>query len=134
MKTKIDDFKEIKGTRHFTETNQHLSRTFNGVNYSRILTKLIQEAGRWCRNYASDLFVTWHTIYKQMEDRTLETQSHLFGFREYGVDPESFIFDQYRDPNASERYRAIWRLDITVEHIACPECDMVSLDLYEVQR
>ena len=27
------------------------------INYSSILTRLIQEAGRWCEYYASDLFV-----------------------------------------------------------------------------
>lgn len=27
------------------------------INYSSILSKLIQEAGRWCEHYASDLFI-----------------------------------------------------------------------------
>lgn len=39
------------------------------INYSSILTKLIQEAGRWCEHYASDLFITWkHNIDKKLDD------------------------------------------------------------------
>ena len=29
------------------------------INTSFILTRLIQEAGRWCESFASDLFVQW---------------------------------------------------------------------------
>ena len=32
------------------------------INYSSILTKLIQEAGRWTERYASDLFLGWKEI------------------------------------------------------------------------
>ena len=32
------------------------------INYSSILTKLIQEAGRWTERYASDLFLGWRLM------------------------------------------------------------------------
>ena len=35
------------------------------INLSSILTVLIQEAGRWCRSYASDLFIYWSSLQKQ---------------------------------------------------------------------
>lgn len=135
-KTTINDFKEIRNAQHITESRQQLSRDFNGINYSDILTKLIQEAGRWCKNHASDLFTDWINIQKQIEDRTLETGSYLFGFRENGVDHDKYIFSRYKSQGAPYEYRAIWRLDITVDHEAYPGSDMaaVSFDLYEVGR
>lgn len=134
MKT-TDDFKEILGAVHIKECGQ-LSHDFNGLNYSSILTKLIQEAGRWCKSYASDLFIDWYTIYKQIEEQQLKNGSYLFGFREYGVDHDNFIFHRYEQHNASHEYRAIWRLDITVDEDAYPSSDMVAVlfDLYEVAR
>ena len=135
-KTTINDFKEIRNTQHITESRHQLSRNFNGVNCSDILTKLIQEAGRWCKTYASDLFTDWNIIQEQIEDRTIESGSYLFGFRENGVDHDKYIFSRYKNQGASDEYRAIWRLDIEVDHEAYPGSDMtaVSFDLYEVGR
>ena len=42
------------------------------INTSSILTKLIQEAGRWCESYASDLFIRWGVIQKGLENATVE--------------------------------------------------------------
>lgn len=87
------------------------------INYSNILTKLIQLAGRYCESYASDLFIDWSTIDRMILDGTIHSYSHLFGFREMGVDHNSFVFSR---ANESYRYfeyayRAIWRLDIEVQ-------------------
>ena len=43
------------------------------INLSSILTVLIQEAGRWCRSYASDLFIYWSSLQKQVEDGTIRS-------------------------------------------------------------
>ena len=87
------------------------------INYSNILTKLIQLAGRYCESYASDLFIDWSSIDESLQNASIESGSHLFGFRETGVDHNSFIFSR---ANESYRYyeyayRAIWRLDIEVQ-------------------
>lgn len=102
------------------------------INTSSILTKLIQEAGRWCQHYASDLFIFWSSLEKQMEDGTIESGSHLFGFRESGVDDEKSIFYNYANHGyiPAHEYRAIWRLDINVD----VKSNKIALKLYEVIR
>lgn len=86
------------------------------INYSNILTKLIQLAGRYCESYASDLFIDWFSIDAKLRDGSIESGSHLFGFREMGVDHNSFVFSRARESHRyfEYAYRAIWRLDIEV--------------------
>ena len=82
------------------------------INYSSILTKLIQEAGRWCEYYASDLFVTWkYNIDKKLDDGTMDTDQLVFGFRKDGVDRKEW-YELHK--NDTGRYRAVWFLDVTV--------------------
>ena len=83
------------------------------INYSSILTKLIQEAGRWCEYYASDLFITWHNIDKKLDDGTMDTEQFVFGFREDGVDHKEWY---ELNKNDIGRYRAVWFLDVTVDN------------------
>ena len=86
------------------------------INYSSILTKLIQLAGRYCESYASDLFIDWSTIDESLVNGTIESGAHLFGFREMGVDHSTFVFSRAcNSPRFFHyEYRAIWRLDIEV--------------------
>lgn len=102
------------------------------INLSSILTVLIQEAGRWCRSYASDLFIYWSSLQKHVDEGTIESGSHLFGFRETGVDDEGTIFHKYANYGytPAHEYRAIWRLDINVD----TEDNKISMALYEVIR
>lgn len=81
------------------------------INYSSILTKLIQEAGRWCEYYASDLFITWHDIDKKLDDGTMGTEQFIFGFRDNGVDHKEW-YELHK--NDVGRYRAVWFLDVTI--------------------
>ena len=88
------------------------------VNYSSILTRLIQEAGRFCEQFASDLFIDWKSIEKQIDCADVLDLVFLFGFRQSGVDGNSFILSRYnsgayRCPEAE--YRSMWRLDITAD-------------------
>ena len=56
------------------------------INYSSILTRLIQEAGRWCEHYASDLFVQWkYEIEQKLDNGTLETNTFVFAMYNSGV-------------------------------------------------
>lgn len=80
------------------------------INYSSILTRLIQEAGRWCNNYASDLFIHWESIKEKIDNGTMSSCSYVFGFRESGVDG----WDRHEKHKYDENYyRAVWTLDIT---------------------
>ena len=90
-------------------------RDFN-INYSSILTKLIQECGRLCENYASDLFIDWSVIDERLREKTIETSTYLFGIREDGIDHNSFILSRYNNSgcHAKYEYRKIYRLDVVV--------------------
>lgn len=91
------------------------TRKFN-INYSTILTKLIQEAGRWCEHYASDLFIDWITIDKELSNHDFNGGRYVFGFRESGVDSFNFITLKLNDHNYNtDYYRAFWTLDIVVK-------------------
>lgn len=62
------------------------------VNCTSILTKLIQEAGRFCLHYASDLFICWKAFEKTLEEyANNEESAFFFGFREDGVDDAESI-------------------------------------------
>ena len=82
------------------ETCGSLTYDSNGftINCSSVLTRLIQEAGRYCEHYASDLFLDWKQIDKEIEEGTIDTRTALFGFRESGVDHTDFVMSR-----ASER-------------------------------
>lgn len=105
------------------------------INTSDILTRLIQEAGRFCRHYASDLFYSWLTIEKKMNRGLLKSERVLFGFRENGVDTNDFILNKFNGNSgvalASMEYRSIWILDITVDGAELPR---VSMRLFEAHR
>ena len=82
------------------------------VNTSSILTKLIQEAGRWCERYASDLFIQWScNIESKLRDGSLTSSQHIFAMRESGVDHK-----EWYEHNKEKRdyYRAVWFLDVVV--------------------
>lgn len=90
------------------------------VNYSTILTRLIQAAGRWCVNYASDLFIDWNGINNSLSDPDFQGGVYLFGFRKMGVDGESYIISNAENgKNLDDYYREILRLEITIEEDSC---------------
>ena len=83
------------------------------INYSSILTRLIQEAGRWCESYASDLFVQWkYRIDQKLDNGTLYTDTFVFAFRDSGVDHEEWYENHKNEYNY---YRAVWFLDVVTD-------------------
>ena len=91
------------------------------LNYSSILTKLIQYAGRYCESYASDLFIIWkYCVEKRLEDPELESYSVTFGFRDVGVDhdvstdTEKIVVARHLKEN-SYYYRKIAKLEIKID-------------------
>lgn len=133
----INDFKPIRT--EVLETSGELTvNLFTGertvsINYSSILTRLIQEAGRICEFYASDLFIDWRSIVEALEDGTIETGSYLFGFRDSGVDEAQSVLYWYNETSHGlEHYSAIWKLDIDVELVA-PGRERIGMKLYRVR-
>ena len=83
------------------------------VNYSIILTKLIQSAGRFCKHYASDLFISWRCVEKDLHNAEVENKTYLFGMRKMGVDHDSYILSRRNQGYISDVYSEMYRLDIT---------------------
>lgn len=117
MFNKVWTIDDLKMEKVYAETEGRWSayRKCFDVNYSSILTKLIQEAGRWCESYASDLFIDWHKVDKFMEDSEFTSAKLVFGFRKMGVDHLEFILSHLNNRNSTEYYRAVWMLEIQTE-------------------
>lgn len=79
------------------------------INMSSIYTKLIQEAGRYCDFYASDMLYDIdkiHTIIQSGESGIV-----YIGFRDNGVDGNDYI--SVREPEEIDSvYHAIYRVEI----------------------
>ena len=121
--------KDFSRMAYNTEVIEACGRDFD-INYTSILTKLIQECGRLCESYASDLFVTWNGIYQKLKEKTMETSAYLFGIREMGVDHNEFIISRYNNNGyyARNEYRKIYRLDVVVED------DSIRMKMYGIER
>lgn len=89
------------------------------INYSSVLSRLIQEAGRFCEYFASDLFIDWGGVLRWMEEARENSEAvFLFGFRQNGVDGNSFVFSRYNDGcyrYPEKEYRSMWRLEISTD-------------------
>ena len=72
--------KDFSTKKYYAEIIEAQGRDFD-INYSSILTKLIQECGRLCEAWASDLFITWNSIEQKLKEKTMETSTYLFGIR-----------------------------------------------------
>lgn len=86
------------------QNNKKLCDTYgqsNDINMSSIYSKLINEAGRWCTSYASDLLYDIKAIDDYIKTPTLTDtpKSHVFaiGFRESGVDGNDFVISRLED-------------------------------------
>lgn len=121
--------KDFSQMTYRTDIIEAYGRDFD-INYSSILTRLIQECGRLCESYASDLFITWDGVVQKLKEKTMETSTHLFGIREMGVDHNEFVLSRYNNNGcyAKHEYRKIYRLDVIVEG------DLIRMELYEIDR
>ena len=95
--TNINSFVKVKGdTNQTVIASGRLYKRYDNtisveINYTSIITKLIQEAGKYCNSYASDLVLDLNSLEEKMRDFSLETGSILFGFRDLGVDSNDAI-------------------------------------------
>lgn len=101
------------------------------VNYSSLLTRLIQEAGRYCESYASDLFLSWQSTLDKLCDNRIKDYSMLFGFRADGVDDARSVF-YHEERESLYVYRSIWRLDVEVTKQTDNYKD-ITMTLYRVR-
>lgn len=102
---------EIKNT-YSTTTGRWDGERWN-INYSTELSKLIKEAGTYCRYYASDLFISWSIICEELRNDEYEGGVYVFGFRDMGVDHKEFVEIRARQ-KALEIYKSLWVLEISV--------------------
>ena len=88
-------------------------------NFSTEWSRLINEAGRWCESYASDILIDFETIEAYLgqlaNGEESEGREFWFGFRQMGVDNLAFIRSRTEREYASHVYRAVWRWSFTVE-------------------
>lgn len=112
------------------------------INYSGILTRLIQEAGTVTANYASDLFISWDGFLKEAEEM-MDSQNDFeittfFGFRENGVDGPEYISLKLSSPEIyGSPYISIFRLNMMANFIVDDRGEKrydVSLALTQVYR
>lgn len=103
---------------------------YNGefnINYSSILTRLIQSAGRFCIHHASDLFIDWKNLDDQLHERDFVGGKYLFGMRKDGVDGESYIIRNAENGRSLYNYyMEMFMLEITVDD------DQITMMLGEV--
>ena len=88
------------------------------VRWCSIQTDLILLTGRFCDFYACDIIEDINSIQKKIDERTLETETIWFGFRDCGIDHETTIRDTLSNPEeyGFSPYREIWKLDIIVSY------------------
>ncbi len=95
------------------------------INQCDILTKLIQWTGRYVEHYASDLFITWTTMLKEMNSvkfheagelhgAEANKKRYVFALRESGVDHDRFFLARLHDMNIDHYYRKIFILENTI--------------------
>ena len=87
------------------------------VNLSTEFSILIQNAGRWCEHYASDILYDIDAVKEtinQWRHLTDEKTEILFGFRQCGVDSNTFI--AARAEQRFNEYRAIYAMEIEFIH------------------
>lgn len=81
------------------------------IGYSDILSFLIKKAGTICERYASDLFIDWCWLEKQLKNLYFEGGKFLFGFRDSGVDGNAFVLTNLNNGRIST-YKELYMLEI----------------------
>lgn len=117
----IDDFKvnHKKCNFHATGFWRNSFQTWHGkdgfeINYSSILTNLIHNAGRWCEQYASDLFIIWSSLKERLEDVNYTGEKLVLGFRDCGIDKNENVIRNFN--SNYHYYRKIIILEIEVNN------------------
>lgn len=103
--------------------------TLDNLNVSDIATRLIQEVGRFCERYASDFLISWDTVRRHLEPRSIEEPYRaveIFGIRRSGVDHNSFFMSHLRNDSRNgffcceHVYRKVLALGIAIQPASYP--------------
>ena len=92
-------------------TEKGYGKDWNCLNLSSIWTKLIKESAE-CDHYSSDFLIHYDCIVRQLNNGANKVTEY-FGFRDYGVDHDTFIKCRLSNYKPGE-YRKIYKL--TIEH------------------
>ena len=124
----LDNLKKKKGTQAIEcigdiknfGTSDSPQRLCSNINYADILSTLIVEAGKVCKQYASDLFISWECLLNdisKVEEKNFEITKY-FGFREIGVDHETYIQAKLSAPECygDKPYKSVFRLTVKIHN------------------
>ena len=92
---------------HWSESNQEYS-----INLSSIYTKLIQETGRFCERFASDVLYGIKTLESFMNETGPFEVTEFFGLRENGVDGFEYIMHNFKNGYSASYYRKIYAVKL----------------------
>lgn len=102
-------FEAFQNTGKEIKTEGYVYHGKTEINMSSIYTKLIQEAGRYCDFYASDLLFDIYKIHKIIQSG--ESGTVYIGFRDSGVDGNQYI--SVKEPiEIGSEYHAIYCVEI----------------------
>lgn len=120
-KLKVQAESEIKcgGEIRIVQDENGTEKVCLNINYSDILSRLIVEAGTVCKHYASDLFISWDSLLKDLSNvqgRFAEI-NRFFGFRENGVDNGENIDAVLSSPETYGKnpYKSIFKITVTMD-------------------
>jgi len=103
------------------------------INYSSILTKLIQIAGTYVDDWASDLFIVWnYNIEKHLLEKEWGGSTLYIGFKRQGVDSYEEgnpinILEKNKIDSGIHYYRRIVKLETKINK------NEISMELTQVQ-
>lgn len=101
------------------------------INMSSIWTELIKEAAK-CTSYSADVLIDIDTVREKLASGKPEDFTCYFGFRDHGVDHETFIRRR-----GSVGYRRILSLSVTYEKYGdtyYEKCYWISAKLTEINQ
>ena len=109
------------------------AKQYQNINYSSILTKLIQDAGRLCDIYASDLFINWQCkIVEPLEKGELRNQVYTIELRQNGV--EMYTEEDSENSKSLSSTKSILKTLILQIDCGCPEYETDETDeAYEIR-
>lgn len=99
------------------------------LNYTSIFSELIH-AAIVCEHYASDVFIDLQSIEKAIKEA--ENRVFYLGYRDYGVDGETFVKSRLSE-NRYYEYIRLYRLEISSdgEYITAELKRVTSYDAYK---
>ena len=100
-------------------TVEAFASSIKDYNFSTEWSRLINEAGRWCESYASDILIDFESIREYLNSlangETMENREFWFGFRQMGIDHLAFIQSRTERESAGYVYRAVWKWSFSIE-------------------